>query len=63
MSFYYLQTNDKLTFPYDEAAILETEQTITTIAQKIHAGAFQPTPEPHKCRFCDFRTICPSSAA
>ena len=63
MSFYYLQNNEKLTFPYEEQALVEAAQTITTTAQKIRAGAFAPTPEYGKCRVCDFRAICPSSAA
>jgi len=63
MSFYYLQTNAKLSFPYDEAGARQAEQTITETAQKIRAGMFEPTPALGKCRVCDFRTICPASAA
>ncbi|MBI4227483.1 MAG: ATP-dependent helicase, partial [Candidatus Omnitrophica bacterium] len=61
LSFYYLQTNEKLSFPYDEAALDEAAQTITAIAQKIRAGEFTPTPDYGKCRICDFRTICPAA--
>lgn len=63
LSFYYVQTNEKLSFPYDEAALTEATQTITATAGKIRAGAFDPTPEFGKCRVCDFRAICPSSLA
>lgn len=63
MSFYYLQTQEKLSFPYDESALKETEETVRQTAQRIQARAFEPTPEFGKCRACDFRTICPSSAA
>lgn len=63
LSFYYVQTNEKLSFPYDETALTEATQTITATAQKIRAGAFEPTPDYGKCRVCDFRTICPASVA
>lgn len=61
LSFYYLQTNEKLSFPYDEAALVEAAETITATAAKIKAGEFPATPDFGKCRVCDFRTICPSA--
>ena len=63
LSFYYLQTNEKLSFPYEEPALESTVRTITDTAAKIRARAFEPTPDYGKCRVCDFRTICPSSVA
>lgn len=63
MSFYYLRTNQKLSFPYEEPAVEETRQTVTALADSIRAGDFTPTPEYGKCRICDFRTICSASVA
>ncbi|MBI1953225.1 MAG: UvrD-helicase domain-containing protein [Candidatus Omnitrophica bacterium] len=63
ISFYYLQANEKLSFEEDPAALSQTREKILALANEIRSGDFTADPSPAKCRWCDFKRLCPSSLA
>ncbi len=63
VSFYYLRTNEKLSFEQDPKSIPVTRQKLLDLATEVRSSDFKPTPSPQKCRWCDFRSLCPASMA
>lgn len=60
MSFYHLPTLQEMTFERcDDKALYEFWQRVLGVADDIRAGKFSPTPDENKCRWCDYRNICP----
>ncbi|MBI3317722.1 MAG: ATP-dependent helicase [Candidatus Omnitrophica bacterium] len=63
ISFYYLRTNQKLSFEQEGPDFEETASRVQERIAQIRSGDFSPTPSPQKCRRCDFRNLCPASMA
>ncbi|PIQ82056.1 MAG: hypothetical protein COV76_05835, partial [Candidatus Omnitrophica bacterium CG11_big_fil_rev_8_21_14_0_20_64_10] len=63
ISFYYLKNNRKLSFEPTDAELEETRAWVLQTVAQIRSGDFTPAPSPFKCRFCDFRNLCPASQA
>ena len=60
MSFYHLPTQQELLFERsNDKEMYEFWQRVLGVADNIRAGRFSPTPEENKCRWCDYRNICP----
>ncbi len=60
MLFYHLPSLDSQTFePASEEEIKEFWSRVLTVAADIKAGNFAPDPGETKCRFCDYKDMCP----
>ncbi len=57
VSFYYFDTQEKVSSMRTKEDIEATKSYIKDIAEKISTSDFSPTPGRH-CDFCDFRLIC-----
>jgi DNA helicase-2/ATP-dependent DNA helicase PcrA len=58
LTFYYLDNNSEVSFlgePKDKEK--QKEEILETI-EKINGGNFEATPNPFKCKYCDFVSIC-----
>ena len=62
LSYYYLETGDRVTVDKPQERLDEDRQTIVTVAEGIRAERFPAKPDRMKCSGCDFRLLCPSSA-
>lgn len=61
--FYYLDDNSSVSFLGTEKELSDMQQKIAGIIQQIHTGDFTHKAEAHKCKQCDFNSICPYSEA
>lgn len=60
LCFYHLPSLQELTFERgDDKEMYEFWQKVLGVADEIRAGKFAPSPEENKCRWCDYRNICP----
>ena len=60
LAFYHLPSLTEMTFERaPDKEILEFWQKVLSVADKIRAGQFSPTPGENQCRWCDYRNICP----
>ncbi len=60
MSFYHLPTQQELLFERSsDKEMYEFWQRVLGVADNIRAGKFAPDPDENKCRWCDYRNICP----
>ena len=60
LSFYHLPSLQELSFPRCEESEMDAFwQRVLGIADNIRAAKFSPTPDENKCRWCDYRNICP----
>lgn len=60
MSFYHLPSLQEMTFERSsDKDLYEFWQRVLGVADDIRAAKFSPTPEENKCRWCDYRNICP----
>lgn len=60
MLFYHLPSLDSQTFaPASEDEIKEFWSRVLAVAADIKAGNFAPDPGETKCRFCDYKDMCP----
>ena len=60
MSFYHLPSQQELIFERStDKEMYEFWQRVLGVADDIRAGKFPPTPDENKCRWCDYRNICP----
>ena len=60
MSFYHLPSLTEMSFERcGEQEMYEFWQRVLGVADNIRAGKFSPAPEENKCRWCDYRNICP----
>ncbi len=57
LTYYFIEENKTITTDVDPAELLEVTEWVNTLAEKILAGHFKPTPGMH-CKFCDYRDIC-----
>ena len=62
LSYYYLETGERVTVDKPQERLAEDRQTIIKVAEGIRAELFPAKPERMKCGGCDFRLLCPSSA-
>lgn len=63
ISFYYLKSNEKLSYEPTDVELEATKERVMGLAVQIRSGDFTPKPDMMKCRWCDFKNLCPSSAA
>ncbi len=63
VSFHYLQDNSRLSFDRQPDTLELAKQQVLGLVRSVHSGAFEPAPTLGKCRRCDFRRLCPASAA
>jgi len=60
LSFYHLPTQHEMMFDRaPDKEIFSFWQRVLDVADAIRAGKFSPTPDENKCRWCDYRNICP----
>lgn len=60
MSFYHLPSLTEMTFERgSDKEMYEFWQKVLGVADDIRAGKFAPAPDENKCRWCDYRNICP----
>lgn len=62
LSYYYLERNEKVSFLGSPKELVALAERISRVSASIGVGNFDPTPGRH-CATCDFRDICPASAA
>ncbi len=61
LSYYYLETGERVTVEKPPERLAEDRETITEVADGIRAEFFPAKPDRMKCAGCDFRLLCPSS--
>ncbi len=60
MSFYHLPSLTEMSFERTtDKEMYEFWQKVLGVADEIRAGKFAPSPDENKCRWCDYRNICP----
>lgn len=60
MSFYHLPSLTEMTFERgSDKEMYEFWQKVLGVADEIRAAKFDPAPDENKCRWCDYRNICP----
>lgn len=60
MSFYHLPSLTEMTFERGgDKEMYEFWQKVLGVADDIRAAKFDPAPDENKCRWCDYRNICP----
>ncbi len=57
LSYFYLQTQEKITLTKNQEDLKQTKQMILDIVDKIQTSSFKPNVGPW-CDFCPFRIIC-----
>lgn len=62
LSYYYLETTERVTVDKPKERLDEDRQTIVKVAEGIRNDLFLAKPERMKCSGCDFRLLCPSAA-
>jgi DNA helicase-2/ATP-dependent DNA helicase PcrA len=62
LSYYYLETSERVTVEKPRDRLEEDRQTIINVAEGIRAERFPAKPDRMKCSGCDFRLLCPSAA-
>jgi len=62
LSYYYLETSERVTVDKPRERLEEDRQTIVKVAEGIRAELFVAKPDRMKCGGCDFRLLCPSAA-
>jgi DNA helicase II / ATP-dependent DNA helicase PcrA len=61
LTYYYLTTNETVSFePTDKDREKLTAQILDTM-DRIAKSDFAPDPDPMKCKYCDFKDICPAA--
>jgi len=62
LSFYYLESRQKVSTEVSDERIEETKNKIVETGQKIRDAVFPPCPEADryiKCKLCDYKPMCP----
>jgi len=62
LSYYYLETSERVTVDKPQERLEDDRQTIVKVAEGIRAELFPARPDRMKCSGCDFRLLCPSAA-
>lgn len=63
LTFYYLNDNVEMSFLGKEKELGKLKQKLEATIARIRSGNFEATPSAFVCKYCDFRDICPNSAA
>jgi DNA helicase-2/ATP-dependent DNA helicase PcrA len=58
LSYYYLETNEKVSFLGSSKELEQLATTVADVGARIASGDFTATPGRH-CQYCDFKNICP----
>ncbi|MFA7662645.1 MAG: UvrD-helicase domain-containing protein [Patescibacteria group bacterium] len=58
LSFVYLNDGTQVNFIGEQKDLDKMENKIVELIEKINEGKFEPTPDPFKCKYCDFKNIC-----
>jgi CRISPR/Cas system-associated exonuclease Cas4 (RecB family) len=58
MTFYYVETGEKISTSRTDKQIQAEKEKIKEVVSGIKKGDFEPTPGKH-CQWCDFKEICP----
>ncbi len=58
LTFYYLNDNIQTSFVGTDTDLERLRGKVTEAADGIKAGDFRAEPNPHTCKYCDFREIC-----
>lgn len=58
MSYYYLETNNKLSFEAKDKDIDKTLEWLKNSIEEINKKEFLPNPSTFNCSYCDFKDIC-----
>lgn len=58
LAFYYLSNGTKLAFSAKPKDLEKLRLEIMDVIRSIKNNDFSPTPEAHKCGYCDFNNIC-----
>jgi len=58
LSYYYFSNNTKVSFLGEAADLEKIKNKITDTIEAIRQSEFPATPDPMKCKFCDFAKIC-----
>lgn len=60
LSFYHLPTlKEQIVARHTEETVRGLRRKITDTAESITRGIFEPTPGEQKCRWCDYKPLCP----
>lgn len=59
LSYYYLESNTKMSFLGADEEIVNLHEKIVNVGQQIANGVFKATPDRRHCTTCDFKEICP----
>ena len=62
LSYYYLETSDRVTVDKPAQRLEDDRRTIREVADGIRTELFPAKPDRMKCSGCDFRLLCPSAA-
>src|SRR5207247_170037 len=62
LSYYYLETSERVTVDKPAERLEEDRQTIVRVADGIRAEPFPAKPDRMKCSACAFKLLCPSAA-
>ncbi len=57
-----LKDNKRVQVPVSDEAVKAAVSNVEWAVERIIAGDFPMRPSPAKCRDCDFRALCPSTA-
>jgi len=60
LSFYFLTSNEKISTICDPENLERTRETIASTVKQIKSSQFNPNPG-RRCRWCDYRIICPAA--
>lgn len=58
LTYYYLNDDIKLSFLGEDKELEKLKEKLINNIDDIHNGNFNPNPNQHKCKFCDFKDIC-----
>lgn len=61
LTYYYLTNNTTVSFEPTDKDRDKLEQQVLDTMDKIAKSDFAPDPEPMKCKYCDFKDICPAA--
>lgn len=58
LTFYYINDNIKVSFLGSQEELVELQEKLIGVIEKIHAGNFEASPSSFICGTCDFKDIC-----
>lgn len=61
LTYYYLTTNEAISFEPTDKDREKLRDQVTDTMERIAKSDFAPDPDPIKCKYCDFKDICPAA--